>query len=171
MKTVHAGEAYGPESIYEAISFLHADRIGHGYHLFSPDKILTDKVINKQGYTDALIRYVANRRITIEVCISSNLQTNPEIGAVSNHYFKHMLAEKLSVTLCTDNRLVSHTTVTKEYELALANFEIDRKVLRDLITYGFKRSFYFGGYPDKRAYVRKNIDYFDKIWEQEVKQK
>ena len=56
---------------------------------------------------------------------------------------------------------------TKEYELALANFDIDRKVLRDLITYGFKRSFYFGGYPDKRAYVRKNIDYFDKIWEQD----
>ena len=70
MKTVHAGEAYGPESIFEAISFLQADRIGHGYHLFSPDKISTDKVVNKKGYTDALIRYVANRRITIEVCIS-----------------------------------------------------------------------------------------------------
>ena len=167
MKTVHAGEAYGPESIFEAITFLQADRIGHGYHLFSPEKIQTDKVRNRQGYTDALIRYVANRRITIEVCISSNLQTNPEITRVGDHHFRHMLAEKLSATLCTDNRLVSHTSVTKEYELALANFEIDRKMLRNLITYGFKRSFYFGPYPEKRAYVRQNIDYFDKVWAEE----
>ena len=168
MKTVHAGEAYGPESIFEAITFLMADRIGHGYHLFSPEKIRTDKVLNSQSYVDSLIRYVANRRITIEVCISSNLQTNPEIGPVQNHHFKHMLANKISTTLCTDNRLVSHTTITKEYQLALDNFSIERQMLRNLVAYGFKRSFFSGPYSEKRAYVRQNIDYFDKVWSDEV---
>lgn len=171
MKTVHAGEAFGPESIFEAINFSDADRIGHGYHLFSPDKIQSSKVKDPIGYTNALIKYVANRRLTIEVCISSNMQTNPEIGNIANHHFKHMLDEKLSVTLCTDNRLVSHTTVTNEYALALENFDIDRRMLRNLVTYGFKRSFFFGSYPEKRAFVRQCIDYFDKVWEDHMGEK
>ena len=169
MKTVHAGEAYGPESIFEAINFSQADRIGHGYHLFSPDKIQSKKVRDSRGYTDALIRYIGNRRLTIEVCISSNMQTNPEIGAVSQHHFRHMLDEKLSVTLCTDNRLVSHTTVTKEYQIALENFAITAKDLRNIVTYGFKRSFFSGTYTEKRQFVRQSIDYFDKVWKEEFK--
>lgn len=169
MKTVHAGEAYGPESIFEAINFSDADRIGHGYHLFSPDKIRSPRVRDPRGYTEALIRYIANRRLTIEVCISSNMQTNPEIGDIKNHHFKHMLAENLSITLCTDNRLVSHTTVTKEYQIALENFDITAKMLRSLITYGFKRAFFFGPYKEKRLFVRQCIDYFDKIWKEEFK--
>ena len=165
MKTVHAGEAYGPESIFEAINFSNADRIGHGYHLFSPEKIQSDHVYDKIGYTNALIRYVANRRLTIEVCISSNMQTNPEIGTISNHHFHKMLKEKISATLCTDNRLVSHTTVSEEYQTALTHFDVGFKELHSLITYGFKRSFYYGSYIEKRTYVRQCIDYFEKVWE------
>ena len=74
----------------------------------------------------------------------------------------------MSVSLCTDNRLVSHTTVTDEYALALENFEFTPKLLRDIITYGFKRSFFFGTYLEKRAYVRQCIDYFDKVWAEEM---
>ena len=118
-KSVHAGEAYGPESIFQAITALHADRIGHGYYLFSPERVTASQVHDPQGYVRALIEYVADRRITIEVCVTSNLQTNPELGSPERHPFRHMLDHRLSATICTDNRLVSHTTVTGELELAV----------------------------------------------------
>jgi len=162
-RTVHAGEAYGPESIFQAITAAHADRIGHGYHLFSADLITSSKVYNKEGYCKALAQYVADRRITIEVCITSNLQTNPEIGSVKNHAFKQMLDQKLSATLCTDNRLMSRTTVTDELALAATAFDMDLKTIRNTIIYGFKRSFFPGTYLEKRTYVRGIIDYYDKI--------
>jgi len=165
-RTVHAGEAYGPESIFQAITAAHADRIGHGYHLFSADLITSNKVYNKQGYCDALAQYVADRRITIEVCITSNLQTNPEIGDVKNHAFKKMLEQKLSATLCTDNRLMSRTTVTDELNLAVNAFEMNSSLVRNTIIYGFKRSFFPGSYLEKRAYVRSIIDYYDRVIEE-----
>ena len=162
-KTVHAGEAYGPESIFDAITILHADRIGHGYHLFSEQKCDLKKVNNPQEYTRRLINYIADRRITVEVCISSNLQTNPEIGSVQNHHFGKMLQERLSATICTDNRLVSHTTVSREIELAASAFDMDINQLRNILIYGFKRSFFPSDYIEKRKYVRKIIDYFNAV--------
>jgi adenosine deaminase len=162
-RTVHAGEAYGPESIYSAIAELHADRIGHGYHLFDADKLADPEVKDPQGYCEALAQYIADRRITIEVCITSNLQTNPEIGDVTNHAFKKMLDAQLSATLCTDNRLVSHTSVTREYELAAEALAMTPKQIRSTIIYGFKRSFYPGDYREKREYVRQIIDYYDSV--------
>jgi len=163
-KTVHAGEAYGAESIYQAISDLHADRIGHGYHLFSADKV-GPGVTDGQRYCEDLAEYIADRRITIEVCITSNLQTNPDIGGVQNHAFRKMLERNLSATLCTDNRLVSHTTVTREYQLATAAFAMTEKQLRNTIIYGFKRSFFPGTYAEKRAYVRQVIDFYEHVWD------
>jgi len=164
-KTVHAGEAYGPESIFDAITTLHADRIGHGYHLFSSNRIDKKSIQDPEEYTRRLIQYIADRRITIEVCISSNLQTMPEIGSVKNHHFGMMLDERLSATLCTDNRLISNTTVAKELRLAVDAFGLDITQLRHTLIYGFKRSFFFESYPQKRKYVRKVIDYFDKVME------
>ena len=162
-KTVHAGEAYGPESIFQAITDLHADRIGHGYHLFSTD-LCGSSVKDPDAFVRRLARFIADRRITIEVCITSNLQTNPAINRVEDHVFPRMLAEKLSATLCTDNRLVSHTTVSREYRLALDAFNLDAKQLRNTIIYGFKRSFFPGPYQEKREYVRSIIDYYDRIF-------
>lgn len=162
-KTVHAGEAYGPESIFDAITELHADRIGHGYHLFSPE-LCGPEVDDPEDYVRRLAAYIADRRITIEVCITSNLQTNPAIGTVANHAFGRMLDARLSATLCTDNRLVSHTTVTRELQLAVDTFKMDRSQIRDTIVYGFKRSFYPGSYREKRAYVRQVIDAYDRTW-------
>ena len=161
-KTVHAGEAYGPESIFEAITELHADRIGHGYHLFSP-QLCGPKIDNPKDYVGRLTRYIADRRITIEVCITSNLQTNPAIKTVENHHFGRMLEQRLSATLCTDNRLHSHTSVSREVRLAVDAFGMDLKQLRNTIIYGFKRSFYPGSYQTKRDYVRAIIDHYDKV--------
>lgn len=163
-KTVHAGEAYGPESIFEAITELHADRIGHGYHLFSPE-LCGPRVSSPDDYVGRLARYIADRRVTIEVCITSNLQTNPAIGVAKNHHFGKMLDARMSATLCTDNRLHSHTTVSNEIRIAVDAFGLDAKQVRNTIIYGFKRSFFPGSYQQKRDYVRQVIDYYDSMVE------
>jgi adenosine deaminase len=161
-KTVHAGEAYGPESIFEAITELYADRIGHGYHLFSPG-LCGAQVERPEEYTRRLAGYIADRRVTVEVCITSNMQTNPRIGEVGRHVFGQILQSRLSATLCTDNRLVSHTTVSRETELAVNAFHMDLRDLRNTIIYGFKRSFFPDGYAAKRSWVRGIIDYYDQV--------
>jgi adenosine deaminase len=162
-KTVHAGEAYGPESIFQAITDLHADRIGHGLHLFDDTMVKTNPPQGKAAYVENLINYIAENRITIEVCLTSNLQTAPHITDIRAHSFKKMLERSLSVTLCTDNRLVSHTDICTEYRLALDNFPITPAMLKDIIAYGFKRSFYYHPYTEKRAYVRRVLDYYERL--------
>ncbi|HOU52679.1 MAG TPA: adenosine deaminase family protein [Myxococcota bacterium] len=162
-KTVHAGEAYGPESIFQAITDLHADRIGHGYYLLSPNMVTSAHVQDRQEYVRRLAEYIADRRITIEVCLTSNLQTNPRIGDLGRHAFRKMREARLSTTLCTDNRLVSNTTVSKEVRLAVEHFGLTSRELRNIIIYGFKRSFYPGSYTEKRNYVRKIIDFYDQV--------
>ncbi|MCX7032093.1 MAG: adenosine deaminase family protein [Spirochaetes bacterium] len=162
-KTVHAGEAYGPESIFQAIAKLHADRIGHGLHLFDEDMIRSESVRDRKAYIKNLVNYIAENRTTIEVCLTSNLQTSPALKRIGDHSLKKMLDHRLSVTLCTDNRLVSHTTVTHELELALAAFDIPPDQLKDIIIYGFKRSFSHLPYPEKRKYVRRVIEYYERL--------
>ncbi|MEN8153174.1 MAG: adenosine deaminase family protein [Acidobacteriota bacterium] len=162
-KTVHAGEAYGPESIFQAITELHADRIGHGLHLFDADKIKDDEIIDKEDYVNDLAQYIADRRITLEVCLTSNMQTNPEFKVLEDHSFKKMKDARLSVTFCTDNRTVSSTTVSDEIYKAVKTFNISHKELRDFVIYGFKRSFFPGTYLKKRKYVRRILNYYDEI--------
>lgn len=162
-KTVHAGEAYGPESIFQAITKLHADRIGHGMRLFDPDHIRDESIVDKERYIGQLVNYIADNRTTIEVCLTSNLQTAPDLTEVRNHSLGRMLDNKLSISFCTDNRLVSHTTVTNEIQLALDNFEISPTQLKNIIIYGFKRSFSYKAYPEKREYVRRVINYYESL--------
>ncbi|HET6450543.1 MAG TPA: adenosine deaminase family protein, partial [Spirochaetia bacterium] len=162
-KTVHAGEAYGPESIFQAVAKLHADRIGHGLHMFDENLIYSGKVQDKRAYIEALVDYLAENRTTIEVCLTSNLQTSPAMKNITEHSVRQMLAHKLSVSFCTDNRLVSHTSVSRELTLALENFDIAPDQLKDIIAYGFKRSFYYHPYPTKRKWVRQVIDYYETL--------
>ena len=167
-KTVHAGEAYGPESIFQAITLLHADRIGHGYHLFSTNMLMDDTVTDKASYVNRLAEFIADRRITIEVCLTSNQQTMPALGDLRNHAFGIMLGRCLSVTLCTDNRTVSKTTVSREITLAIETFKPSPDELKNMVIYGFKRSFYPGSYREKRDYVRRNIDYYESLQDQYI---
>ncbi len=156
-KTVHAGEAFGAESIFQAITKLHADRIGHGYHLFNKDIVAVDK---PEDYIAKLSQYIADSRITVEVCLSSNMDTDPTLNSIGDHPFRLMLANRLSTSICTDNRLVSRTSVTRELKLAVDNFDIEPKDLENIIIYGFKRSFFPRPYREKREYVRRIIDYY-----------
>ena len=163
-KTVHAGEDYGPESIFQAIGNLHADRIGHGTWLFDESKIAARRITDRTAYVERLAQFIADKRITIEVCLTSNQQTVPEFSAdLSQHPFREMRKRRLSTTLCTDNRLVSNTTVSNEIHRAVEAFGLtDREVL-DILLYGFKRSFFPGTYLEKRAYVREMIDFADSV--------
>jgi len=159
-KTVHAGEAYGPESIFEAITRLNADRIGHGTHLYAVDQVVDD---DPQRYVRQLSEYIADRRVTMEVCVTSNMQTMPNLRRVQDHPIGRMVQDRLSVTLCTDNRLVSRTTVTKELGLVTGAFPLSPSEVRNMVLHGFKRSFFPGSYKEKRAYVRHVIDYYDRV--------
>ncbi|HJO95402.1 MAG TPA: adenosine deaminase family protein [Victivallales bacterium] len=162
-KTVHAGEAYGAESIFQAITDCHANRIGHGTFLFDASEIKDADIRAPEEFSNSLVEYIAGRRISVEVCPTSNLQTIPAIKDIKNHPVKRMIDKKLSVTICTDNRLVSSTTVTRELSLIVDNFSITANQLRDLVIAGFKGCFYYGDYREQRKFVRQAINRYDKL--------
>jgi adenosine deaminase len=162
-KTVHAGEAYGPESIFQAITECHANRIGHGTFLFSAEMIRDPSIEDPQAYVRYLAEYIASQRITIEVCLTSNLQTTPAIKRVADHPVRQMIERSLSVSICTDNRLMSNTTVCKELQLLADELSITPHQFRNLVTAGFKGSFFPGSYTGKRAYVRRVIDRYERL--------
>jgi adenosine deaminase len=166
-KTVHAGEAYGPESIFQAITECYANRIGHGTFLFSEEAIKLKSIRDRTRYITQLTEYIANQRITIEVCPTSNLQTIPELDTLENHPIQQMVDHGLSVSVSTDNRLVSHTSVTNELLLCTRHLKLSASQFRDLVLAGFKRSFFPGPYAEKRAYVRQAIDLYDRLTGQE----
>lgn len=100
--TCHAGEGDGAGSVREAVHACCANRIGHGTRLIE-DAELTD--------------YVNDRRIAVEVCLTSNVQTHAT-ASLEDHPLPEYLRRGLNVVLNTDNRLMSGTTLTDEYEVA-----------------------------------------------------
>ncbi|HKK59102.1 MAG TPA: adenosine deaminase [Salinivirga sp.] len=123
--TVHAGEAYGPESIHQAIHYNRANRLGHGTRLFEDGDLLN---------------YVNDHRIPLEVCLTSNVQTK-SVASFEKHPIKFYFDMGIRVTLNTDNRLISNTTLTREYELAVNEFGFTKEELKYLIINSFKSAF------------------------------
>lgn len=164
-KTVHAGEGFGPESIWQAIRDCHADRIGHGFHLFSHHLVEGEKNKGDDGgrkFVDRLLKHVSDRRITMEVCLTSNLNTMPGLK-LEDHSFRRMLDKRVSICLNTDNTLVSNTTMEKELRLAVDVFSLTPKQLKEIVITGFKRSFYHGSYMERRDYVRSVMNHYDAV--------
>ena len=124
--TVHAGEGYGPESVQEAVTHLNAQRIGHGTRIL------------ENG--DLLCKYLRDRRVTVEVCLTSNLQTKA-IASLDEHPFRQFLKHEVRAPLCTDNRLVSGVCLSDEYELAWSHFRPSPREFRKTVLYGFKAAF------------------------------
>jgi adenosine deaminase len=123
--TVHAGEAYGPESIHQALHYISANRIGHGTRLLEDGDLLN---------------YVNDHRIPLEMCITSNLQTKA-VESPEKHPVKFYFDLGIRVTINTDNRLISNTTLTDEYMLAIEKFGFTSNELKYLILNGFKSAF------------------------------
>src|ERR1700681_3198274 len=115
--TIHAGEGYGKESIWQAIQYCGAHRIGHGTRLIDDIAIADGKAV-KLG---DLAQYVLDKRIPLEICLLSNVHTGAT-PSLAEHPFKILYQEKFRVTLNTDNRLMSDTTMTKEFEAAATTF-------------------------------------------------
>ncbi len=115
--TVHAGEGYGKESIWQAIQYCGAHRIGHGTRIIDDIAVADGKAV-KLG---DLAQYVLDKRIPLEICLLSNVHTGatPSLG---QHPFKILYQEKFRVTLNTDNRLMSNTSMTREFGAAAETF-------------------------------------------------
>ncbi|MCF7838654.1 MAG: adenosine deaminase family protein [Candidatus Marinimicrobia bacterium] len=165
-KTVHAGEAYGPESIFQAITECQANRIGHGTFLFAADRVSDALIPDPERYVSYLAEYIASQRIAIEVCPTSNLQTIPGLGNVGNHPLRQMIEHNLSVCICTDNRLVSNTTVTEELWKVTDALPLTPSQFQNLVLAGFKGSFFPGSYLEKRRYVRAVLDRYGALEQQ-----
>ena len=111
--TIHAGEAFGLPSIWQAIQWCGADRLGHGVRI-------VDDIDQVNGTLGRLAAYVRDKRIPLELCPSSNVQTGaaPSIAA---HPVGLLRDLRFRVTVNTDNRLMSGTSMTRElYVLAEA---------------------------------------------------
>ena len=115
--TIHAGEGYGKESIWQAIQYCGAHRIGHGTRLIDDIAVVDGKAV-KLG---DLAQYVLDKRIPLEICLLSNVHTGAT-PSLADHPFKILYQEKFRVTLNTDNRLMSNTTMTREFEAAANTF-------------------------------------------------
>ena len=115
--TIHAGEGFGKESIWQAIQYCGAHRIGHGTRLIDDIAVADGKAV-KLG---DLAQYVLDKRIPLEICLLSNVHTGAA-RSLEEHPFKILYQEKFRVTLNTDNRLMSDTTMTKEFEAAQETF-------------------------------------------------
>lgn len=141
--TIHAGEAYGPDSIHQALHYNNANRIGHGTRLYEdPD----------------LMQYVADFRIPLEICLTSNVQTRV-VKEFSEHPVRLYYDEGIVVTLNTDNRLMSATTVTEEYWRSHEHLHFTWEEFAEVAVHGFESAFL--PYREKRALVaavRHEID-------------
>tara|TARA_A100001037_G_scaffold306682_1_gene353979 strand:- start:4925 stop:6007 length:1083 start_codon:yes stop_codon:yes gene_type:complete len=123
--TIHAGEAHGPASIHQAIHYCGANRIGHG------TKLKEDR---------DLMQYVNDHRIPLEVCLTSNWQTR-SVRSLKYHPLKFYYEQGIRVTLNTDNRLMSDTTLTKEFMLAHKLFDFQLHDFREITIIAMKSAF------------------------------
>lgn len=133
--TVHAGEGYGKESIWQAIQYCGAHRIGHGTRLID-DIVVTDGVVKLGG----LAQYVLDKRIPLEICLSSNVHTGA-IPSLAEHPFKVLYKEQFRVTLNTDNRLMSRTSMSNEFQAAVDTFGLGLDDLEKITINAMKSSF------------------------------
>jgi len=123
--TAHAGESFGPDSVHQAIHKCGAHRIGHGTRLVE---------------SGDLLNYVNDHRIPLEVCPSSNLQTRAATSW-DTHPVDFFVDYGLRVTINTDNRLMSDTTVTKELLLCHQHYGWSLDTIKEIIIAGFKSAF------------------------------
>jgi adenosine deaminase len=110
--TIHAGEAFGLPSIWEAVQFCGAERLGHGVRIVDDIQIGSSLGSEQLG---RLATYVRDRRIPLELCPTSNVNTGV-VGSIAEHPIGMLRRLRFRVTVNTDNRLMSNTSMTKEMQ-------------------------------------------------------
>lgn len=135
--TIHAGEAFGPESIAQAIHDCGAHRIGHGVRLWENGDLLA---------------YVNDHRIPLECCPSSNVQTGA-VSEIAKHPLRLYHELGLRVTVNTDNRLITDTTVSRELQLVHAELGLSLDDIKRIVLNGFKAAFL--PFHQRQDYVRR----------------
>lgn len=138
--TVHAGEGAGPQSIRGAVHRCGADRIGHGTRLYEDA---------------ALLGYVRDRRIPLEVCVTSNVQTRVS-PTYADHPIAQYVAQGIIVTLNTDNRLMSGVSLTDEFALCAEHLGFDLSTLATIALAGFDAAFL--PYPERQRLRARMVD-------------
>ncbi|MGX9882683.1 adenosine deaminase [Streptomyces sp. NPDC002276] len=139
--TIHAGEAHGLPSIHQALQVCGAQRIGHGV------RITEDIVDGKLG---RLAGWVRDRRIALEMCPTSNLQTGAATS-IAEHPITALKDLGFRVTLNTDNRLVSGTTMTREMSLLVEEAGWTAEDLRTVTVNALKSAFI--PYDERKALI------------------
>ncbi len=134
--TIHAGEAFGLASIWQAIQFCGAHRIGHATRLVED---LEDEEAGRRS-AGTLANYIDDHRICLEMCLSSNLHTGA-ISRLEDHPFPDYLRRGFRVCLNTDNYLMSATTLTYEWWLAQELFGLSIHDLEKLAHNAAKGAF------------------------------
>jgi adenosine deaminase len=137
--TIHAGEAFGKESIWQAIQWCGAHRVGHATRLI--EDIGVDRhdptQIVKMGY---LAQYILDKRVPLEMCLSSNVDTGA-IDRIERHPFGMYYRYGFRVTLNTDDRLMSDTTMTREFGVAHDVFGLGLHDLEKVTINAMKSAF------------------------------
>ncbi|MFZ4301586.1 adenosine deaminase [Streptomyces cinereoruber] len=116
--TIHAGEAFGLPSIWQALQWCGADRLGHGVRIIDDIEVADDGSV-KLG---RLAAYVRDKRIPLEMCPSSNLQTGAA-ASIGEHPIGLLRTLHFRATVNTDNRLMSGTSMSREFELLTEAFD------------------------------------------------
>jgi len=134
--TIHAGEAFGLPSIWEALQWCGADRLGHGV------RIIDDIAVDPDGvaHLGRLAHYVRDRRVPLELCPSSNVQTGA-VESIGAHPIGLLRDLKFRVTVNTDNRLMSGTSMTRELRLLHEVFDYGLDDMQWLTVNAMKSAF------------------------------
>jgi adenosine deaminase len=134
--TIHAGEAYGPKSIWQALQYCGAHRLGHATRLRDDTEILPDGTLQ----LGSLAQYILDRRIPLEMCLLSNLHTGA-CDSLEDHPFGSFFRRGFRVCLNTDDRLMSDTSMTRETTLATELFDLRLPDLEKLSLNAMKSAF------------------------------
>ena len=157
--TIHAGEAFGPPSIWQALQVCGAHRIGHGVRLVE-DMIITQDAGDAERGTPRVIElgslaaYVRDKRIPLELCPSSNVDTGA-VPSLADHPIRQFLAQSFRVTVNTDNRLMSGVTLSDELHRMSRAFGLGLADVEKLTINAMKSAFV--GYDERLAIIYGRI--------------
>ncbi|HYH94180.1 MAG TPA: adenosine deaminase [Candidatus Saccharimonadales bacterium] len=134
--TIHAGESFGPPSIWEALQFCGAERLGHGV------RIVDDITVRDDGSVELgrLAAFVRDRRVPLEMCPTSNVHT-AAAPSIAEHPFDLLRRLRYRVTVNTDNRLMSGVSLSSEFEALDAAFGIGLGEMEWLTINAMKSAF------------------------------